>query len=92
MVFLQSTGASRYNNCCIDSSTSPENIGYTSYVTTGTFCPFQLTVSWPGWNGTVQFVTSVYAPVLLVGGRVSCVHWRGGHAKMLQAYYIASRL
>jgi hypothetical protein len=28
MVFLPSTGASGYNNCCIDGGTSPEYFGY----------------------------------------------------------------
>jgi hypothetical protein len=29
MVVLQSTGASRCHNCCIDGDTSPEYVGYT---------------------------------------------------------------
>jgi hypothetical protein len=29
MVVLPSTGASRYHNCCIDGSTSPEYFGFT---------------------------------------------------------------
>jgi hypothetical protein len=31
IVFLLSTGASRYHNCCMDGGTSPEYFGYPSY-------------------------------------------------------------
>jgi hypothetical protein len=42
MVVLQSTGASRYHNCCVDGDTSPENFGSTHvfFVLTGGFKGF----------------------------------------------------